>query len=119
MKKTELFDKKLAQLFGDTDKDEINFLKKNIFKNKDYANGIPFSELKNILMEVLGYRGKVLGIETYDANDNLNIYHFEDYQKYYTSDWIIPAINDIATYKENSRSYIYVSFPKKILRKYM
>ena len=119
MKKTELFDKKLELMFGDGDDDEYDFLQKNIFKNKDYSDGIPLADLKNILMEVLGYKGsKVLGIETYDANGNLNIYHFEAYQKFYTADWLEQAIHDISKLGKNSRSYIYVSIPRSILKRY-
>jgi hypothetical protein len=119
MKRTELFDKKLELMFGDGDNEELKFLEKNIFQGKDYSDGIPFKDLKNIIMEVLGYRGKVLGIETYDRHGNLNIFHFEHYVRYYLNEWLVQAIEDISELGEGSRSYIYVSFPKSVLKRYL
>ena len=131
MNKTELFDKKVKDLFGETDSAEWEFLNKYIFRGIDYSKGLNLTQLKNSIMELLAFNLDVLGaelniriigIETYDHADSLYVFNWEDYSdgvnKEYEAKWLVRAVNEISSLK-GSRSFIYVTISQKVLNKYL
>lgn len=74
----------------------------------------------DVLDEIIGNDGKVIGIETYDKNDALHVFNWESYSKnnIYKNDWVVEAFKDIKSLGNNSRSFVYMNFPRKAILNY-
>ena len=92
-------------------KEISDFIKDNIYKNFNWQNGFSLSELKVIAQELYNYRFKIIKIKAKDLNDKSHNYRWQEYQKQYTHDWVVDAMDDISKIKKPS-CYITVSILK-------
>jgi hypothetical protein len=70
-------------------------------------------------MEIYGFQGRIFGIETLDSQKNLHVFNFEKYQKFYTNDWVVNAFDDIQELGKGSRSHLYFTFPRQVIKKHL
>ena len=92
-------------------KEISDFIKNEIFKYYDWEDGFNTDDLKVIASELFNCRFKIIKIKVTDLSGKSHNYKWQDYQKQYTHDWVVDAMEDISKINK-PKSYITVSILK-------
>jgi hypothetical protein len=83
-------------LFGKSDPSEMEFLKKDIYKDIDPSSGLTIRQMKLLIPEILAHKIRIVGIETIDKKTGeFDAYTREQFEGQYVNDWILKAIESI------------------------
>jgi hypothetical protein len=92
-------------------KEISDFVKNEIYKHFDWQNGFSLSELKVIAQELFNCRFKIIKIKVTNLSGKIHNFKWQTYQKQYTHDWVVDAMDDISKIKK-PKCYITVSISK-------